>query len=541
MSLVAPERSLTETLDMCTRLGYAGDSERALAIAWDVLAKARALGERAAVACASQHIAWFCAQLGRAAEGLDPIHEAGRIWAEVENQAELARAGATYSWLLMELGDTEEAVGESAEALLQAEHAGDDAVLALACNMQGLALIHCGQLDSAAPLIRRAVALGRKAGDPHALSRWLINMGFLSACLGDRCKDNGEMAGFAAAYEKAIWHTREGIELARANASSWCLRIGLANIAEYHAYLEDIATAEAYLAEWHEVSGAAGDRTYIHYYYTQCEIFIRQGRFEEARAICELAVERAATANITQHQMNALRRMAEVLEAMEDFAGALDYFKRFHAVYRRFSGEMAQRRARLADMRTEIEKLKSLAAQANERADQMALEALIDPLTGIGNRRKFDRELARISAGNGSYAVAIVDLDHFKVVNDTYSHLVGDEVLRLVAETLSQSCRKRESLVARLGGEEFALLLVNVTPEVAEIVCRRVQEALAAAPWSELADGLTVTASIGLATSGEGITAREIVSLADGRLYAAKAAGRDCVVGGSAGIHPHTH
>lgn len=526
---------------MCTRLGYAGESERALATAQEVLVRARAEGDAAAVASASQHIAWFCAQLGRAAEGLDPVHEAGRIWAELENMAELARAGATYSWLLMELGDTEEAVGESAEALLQAERAGDDAVLALACNMQGLALIHCGQLDSATPLLRRAVALGRKVGDPHALSRWLINMGFLSACLGDRCKDNEDMSGYVAAYEKAIRHTLEGIAVAREHASSWCLRIGLANIAEYYAYLDDIETAENYLQEWHRVNGAAGDRTYIHYYYTQCEIYVRQGRLEEARAICALAVERAEAADITQHQMNALRRMAEVLEAMEDFAGALDYFKRYHAVYRRFSGETAQRRARLAAMRTEIEKLKSLAAQANERADQMALEALIDPLTGIANRRKFDRELARISAGNNPYAVAIIDLDHFKTVNDTYSHIVGDEVLQLVAETLVQSCRKRESLVARLGGEEFALLLSNVNADVAEIVCRRVQDALAEAPWSGLGEGLSVTASIGLATSGEGASARDVVSLADGRLYAAKAAGRDCLVGVNARAHLHTH
>lgn len=526
-----PDISFETRLAQSWVQGCRGYCEEALSATRAVRTEAEAIDQRAICARADQQIAWFTAQLGRAPESLEPILTAIASWKELGNEVEVARANATYAWVLMELGDSDKAIPESSDALLLAERTGDKAVLALACNTQALALVYSGQLDSAAPLLERAVELGRQVDDPHALSRWLVNRAYLQASFGDRAKETGDAEGHLMAYRRALELNEEGVALAEAHHSAWVQRVGLANAAEYCGVLGELETAETYLRRWEKVVGAVGDRVYIQYFYTQSELLARAGRIEEARTMCELALDRAQASGNTLHELNAARRLSDVHEAAGDFKAALELFKRHHLLYKKFSGETAQRRARITQVLLETEKFKSLADQANLRADQMAADALLDPLTGIANRRALDRELGQLDADPGSpYSVAIVDLDHFKLVNDLHSHLVGDDVLKLVAETLSLTIRPGD-LVARMGGEEFAVVLRGASAEAAESVCERFRTRLAALDWELLSPGLAVTASIGLADGAEGGSARETLGLADTRLYAAKSAGRNRVVG----------
>lgn len=162
--------------------------------------------------------------------------------------------------------------------------------------------------------------------------------------------------------------------------------------------------------------------------------------------------------------------------------------------------------------------------------------ALTDSLTGLYNRRYFEVHLEKLlqkSAENKkSFAIIMLDIDHFKSVNDTYGHNVGDEVLKVFAERMKNSLRSFD-LVARLGGEEFVALLPDASPERAYMVAERLRRSISDHPVSCSVEGgkLSVTTSAGGAIiAHNGHTIQEVLERADKCLYEAKNAGRNCVV-----------
>ena len=156
-----------------------------------------------------------------------------------------------------------------------------------------------------------------------------------------------------------------------------------------------------------------------------------------------------------------------------------------------------------------------------------------DELTGLQNRRSIlallTEERARFSRGGLAFGVAILDIDHFKRVNDRHGHAMGDEVLRAFAKIVAGRLRSTDR-IARYGGEEFLLLLTN-SPEApsAQLAVERLRCAVAEYPWSDLAAELQVTCSIGLTMSCAGEGVAEMLERADAALYRAKSDGRNAV------------
>jgi diguanylate cyclase (GGDEF)-like protein len=159
--------------------------------------------------------------------------------------------------------------------------------------------------------------------------------------------------------------------------------------------------------------------------------------------------------------------------------------------------------------------------------------ASIDPLTGMFNRRGFTEATARMierEAGAGRpVTVMIFDIDHFKSINDRFGHEAGDRVLVRVAALLLGELRQAD-VVVRTGGEEFVVLMPRTGANAAAACCERLRAAIGEEPWDDIVPGLTVTASVGLASTPDGAQLDDLASLADDRLYAAKRAGRDRVV-----------
>lgn len=166
------------------------------------------------------------------------------------------------------------------------------------------------------------------------------------------------------------------------------------------------------------------------------------------------------------------------------------------------------------------------------RAEEQIRElALTDALTGLPNRRAFKDSLGRHAGlalrNNGKLALLLVDIDHFKRVNDRYGHIAGDEALSALAGILSASLRQGD-LAARLGGEEFAVLLPTEDVSGAIALAERLREEVAATPLPTSRGKITITISIGLAVAeAPGIDAEGLVAEADAALYGAKAAGRN--------------
>lgn len=167
--------------------------------------------------------------------------------------------------------------------------------------------------------------------------------------------------------------------------------------------------------------------------------------------------------------------------------------------------------------------------------DGLCLLSQRDALTGLPNRRAFEararQELDRATRAGETPLLLIVDLDHFKSINDRHGHAAGDAVLRSVAQTLSRTVRPMDT-VARLGGEEFAVLLPHVSPPRAMALAERLRDAVARQPVV-LPDGtrLSVSASLGGALAAPWVrtTLEHWMERADRQLYAAKHAGRNRV------------
>jgi len=194
--------------------------------------------------------------------------------------------------------------------------------------------------------------------------------------------------------------------------------------------------------------------------------------------------------------------------------------RRLKSIERRLRG--------LVDERTEALQVQTEIAERLARTD---------PLTGLANRRALDEALqhglARLRTDDVAPCLLLVDIDHFKRVNDGHSHLVGDLALRAVAEVLRVQTRERD-LAARWGGEEFALLLHGCTPQQAHAIAERVRANVAAADCSAFAGGLRLTVSIGVAVGACGMRAEALVARADHALLDAKRRGRDRVIAATA-------
>lgn len=190
----------------------------------------------------------------------------------------------------------------------------------------------------------------------------------------------------------------------------------------------------------------------------------------------------------------------------------------------------------VATLRRVLEEKDALAKQLEELNLVLATQAATDALTGLPNRRALEqvlaRDLARAERSGDPLSVVLLDVDHFKRFNDTYGHLIGDQVLRHMSGIVQRSLREGD-FVARYGGEEFCLVLPRAPQEGALLAARRVRMAIERNRLKCDAGELSVTASFGVTTYLPGAAVRQHEQLfreADEALYAAKGQGRNCVV-----------
>jgi diguanylate cyclase len=187
-------------------------------------------------------------------------------------------------------------------------------------------------------------------------------------------------------------------------------------------------------------------------------------------------------------------------------------------------------------MESRLQNSKSEISTLQQSLEAIRAESLTDPLTGLGNRKFFDRALddaiAGASANGEPLSLLMLDIDHFKSFNDNYGHLTGDQVLRLVALSLKQNVRGQD-VTARYGGEEFAVVLPSTAMRQAITVADHIRRSVMSKELKKKSTGEIlgrVTISIGVATITPGDNAHSLIERADSCLYAAKRNGRNRVI-----------
>ncbi|MEG3049624.1 MAG: diguanylate cyclase, partial [Thermomonas sp.] len=301
----------------------------------------------------------------------------------------------------------------------------------------------------------------------------------------------------------------------------------------------------------------------------------RQGRHSEALARYRQALPLIKRNGNERYLAHLYKAQATSLEALGHLDAALSDYKQYTELQLRLQGKMRLEQGRLLEYEYEIRRgefenqrlrneaatkqeqvqalervrhwqwltivlgalllalLTSLAWRHGRTSRRLSRESLIDPLTGISNRAAIEAEAMRALGGatrpGESVSLLILDLDHFKAINDRHGHAAGDRVLRAAADAWHTVLRGRDPL-GRIGGEEFVVVCADTTLEQALVVAERLREATAALLFDDIDPGLRVTVSIGVAQSQRSDDNHEaVLARADAALYRAKQRGRNRV------------
>ena len=293
------------------------------------------------------------------------------------------------------------------------------------------------------------------------------------------------------------------------------------------------------------------------------QLRLDHGRYREAAQHLYRVLRIARETGSNALRYRAHRALSDLHDARGHARRALRHFRLYDRWKEKVLGGEADRRltsiliraeAAQAEREAEIQRLRhvdlaaavarleeadadkaGLLAELQRRAAELERMAREDSLTGVANRRamteRLDAEVVRARRFERDLTAVMVDADHFKQVNDGYSHGVGDQVLRRIARILADTCRAVDA-VGRWGGEEFLILLMEASPGAAASVCEKIRRAVETHPWHEVAAGLAITVSLGHATLlGDMDSPEALVAAADAALYRAKAGGRNRVQG----------
>lgn len=266
-------------------------------------------------------------------------------------------------------------------------------------------------------------------------------------------------------------------------------------------------------------------------------LLLKLGRHPEAIKQLLDAKSAAATLAFYPYLDEILQALSTAYEELGDHLQALATYKEFHSTVLSDRDHRAEISTRLFAAKRDIARVQCEIEAQRSRVDQLESSnrdlmqlAQQDPLTSLPNRRHLEQVMTdELSHSDNALHFVMCDIDRFKQINDRFSHLTGDAVLRHVALLLRANLRAHDT-AARIGGEEFALVL-SQAKDCAD-VCERIRKSIASFQWNDVADGLLVTMSFGYTEIRSGDNLTSLMQRADHALYQAKHLGRNCVCKG---------
>jgi diguanylate cyclase (GGDEF)-like protein len=365
-------------------------------------------------------------------------------------------------------------------------------------------------------------SLGPDDGDPDLLvASTATCLGELCAELGEGLLDDGVPESAAPYFADARRFAEEALALLPPESP------GVVTAQVVHGWalvgLGEHAAAIGPLRAAVRITSATADRAQL----ASAQLALgralrRQGDGTAADEHLVSALTLATEHGLPRLRRAALRELCTLHAELDDAGSALPYLQAY------LSDELDrvdERRTRWVEL---FGRRKSL-LETERAAGQLRRQAYEDPLTHLPNRRYAEARLDGLLSNGGAPALAVVDVDRFKSINDAIGHPGGDAVLRAVAELLIAGVRDTDE-VCRWAGDEYVILLPETTAEQAERALERTRRKVAAYDWAAMGLDFPVTISVGIASAARGDDRRTLFAAADGVLYDAKRSGRDRVV-----------
>ena len=546
--------ALAELLSQAEQAAERDEHARGIELALRAEALAREANDSAGLALALRLLVTLNSREGLAEQAIAAGQAVLPTLRETGDDAARADVLCNMAMAFLDLGLNQEALDHISEAVEAARASGDARLLCLAYNRVGLAKGHLGRYEEGERFLNDSLAMARELQNEEEIYRALTNLGVVASDAFDAFESRGDTAAAQDAIERARRHGEEALIVARRSGNAYREALTLSNLGRYLGVsgreraaftLLDHARALA-LENDHRALVLACDGN-------RAELLVREKRHDEAIPLLieALAGAQELYANSMVQDMHLQLYLAH--KARGDLAEALSHHEAYHALTKEQLEQRNDAQSRLMMNRLELdqalfgaERSRMQAELQRVRAEQMAAEAerlqaqarelgryvLADPLTGLGNRRQVERELPRLLSHSGRsgepLAVALLDLDHFKQVNDRFGHAVGDAVLMAAADLFRARVRGGD-LIARMGGEEFLIVFAHASLEWAREACERLRLAIEGHDWAQVAPGLQVTISIGLCLAGAQRDGAQLLEQADLALYLAKNEGRNRV------------
>jgi diguanylate cyclase (GGDEF)-like protein len=442
----------------------------------------------------------------------------------------LGNAALIYTYL----GDYNNALELHLKTLALHEAIPNPAGISRTLSGLGLAYIEMGQPQEGLKHLLRSLELEATKAVPQSNALGHMNVGRAYLMLND--------------IESALFFTRASVEQLERCGDRSGLAYALDTLGSIYQTRAEVAESHRYFERALAIKADLGDRLgQAITRWQQSRLLIQEAQFHQAVEVLQKALEDAKDAGGKSEIYKIHLALADAFEGMGNYSEALKHHRDFATVKDDVFNEISNRtlqslRVTFDVQRTEKEheifRLKNveLAAankQKEELLKQLERQAHEDALTGLFNRRYFDIRLAEVfeqaQRENSNLSLLICDIDHFKQINDGFSHQVGDQVLTTIGKLFKQGFRQGD-IVARYGGEEFVMLIPDLSLNYSLALCERLRQSIETYPWHNIAADLKVTISGGLSNDLNVASGEKMLIEADSLLYQAKRSGRNRIL-----------
>ncbi len=491
--------------------------QEALEWAKTALHSSRTLGHPQFLAAALNSHAYISAFMNHLISAEQNAEEALSVSKRIHFDQGRADAFRTLGIVLLKRGSNDEALQLFLEALsiydrLKCLH-GKAGIL----NQLGIVYHHFGKAGKALSYFEEAREIYEDLDDKNSVADELNNIGLLKRNMNE--------------FDSALNYLDEAVGLYRETGNSTAnVLLNIAGVHEskgnidkaFDTYTESLSIAENRQDSYRMAIAAMKIG----------RLMIERRRYEDAYGYLLQSFRLAHSLGIKELKKEVYEAVSMMYKLGGDYKRAFRYYRAGVALKDEIIS--TEKNDRIAELyiQHELRKKEEEAKKYKRRSRKFEKLSKVDELTGLFNRRYinylFRKELERSRRYSLPLSIAVADIDHFKLVNDNYSHLIGDQVLRRMADLFREGVRSSD-MVGRYGGEEFLFVFCNTSLRGAVTACETLKSRISRYDWSIFDLDRRITVSFGLSAVGEGCSCSEMIESADKRLYEAKQAGRNRV------------